>query len=359
MSDTSSLLDSSYTIKGYSTTEWSIFVLYIIIAILAIIGNSFVIFVIMKRKQSSLTFLLIANQAASDLLCGVVFISIWFFCSSKVINLGLIGIKSCEVAMVLKMSTFFVSAITMTLVSRERYRSTCHPETKSMGPLTMILIIWLAGLLIAFWTLLNMQINEFFTEDRLFGCRRSFVIESPFTHSKYNFVFTFLLVGVLPINIMGFYYYKVIRRLREDSNDDYYTQTKEDMKETKQLTKMLILIVVFYFLLGSPVYLMILIDSFSISILPDNCGAGVSQPAYYMVSYWMAASSNCINPFIYCKYGPEFREELKMLFCRQEVVERIAEDHSEDKDYMEQDPAYDYVTNIEVIHARKDLSTFF
>lgn len=174
MSTESSTISPSTIFEGYATSEWLIFGLYLFVSLFAILGNSFIIFVIVRGRHSSNTFLLIANQSISDLLCGVVFISLWFFCSSRVIQLGLIGVRSCEVAMVLKLSTFFVSSLTMMALAKEQHRVVFNPNSSPINPVSLISAIWLIGLLIGVWTMLNYQITEFFTKERLFGCRRAF-----------------------------------------------------------------------------------------------------------------------------------------------------------------------------------------
>lgn len=171
--------------------------------------------------------------------------------------------------------------------------------------------IWVVGILLGAWTTLNFAINEFFTEDRLFGCRRAFQVNYEFFNQHHNFGLTFLVTGVMPQITMGYLYYKIIMRLKEIEVASYYTPLKDELDENKKLTKMLIAVVIAYFLLGSPVYIFLITDAFYKNLLPDSCGSGNAQPVYYMLSYWMASSANCVNPFIYCWLSDVFKQDLK------------------------------------------------
>src|SRR5690349_12707052 len=105
----------------YTARDWFLFGLYWFVALLAFIGNGFILKVIFKRKKLTNTYKLIANQCFSDGVCGLIYMSLWFFCSTKFLTFANgNGVYVCEVIVIVKVGTFVVSVFTMAAISMDR-----------------------------------------------------------------------------------------------------------------------------------------------------------------------------------------------------------------------------------------------
>lgn len=71
--------------------------------------------------------------------------------------------------------------------------------------------------------------------------------------------------------------------------------------------------------------LLLVVGVFAVCWFPLNCYVVLlssqaihSSNALYFCFHWLAMSSTCYNPFIYCCLNPTFRQELRLLFdmCR-------------------------------------------
>lgn len=297
--------------ENYSILEWFIFFFYIITSLIAFIGNGFILKVIYSKQMKTTTYVLIGNQAFSDALCGLIYLSLWAICSYKVITFGKSGLLLCEMMTTLKASTYLVSAYTMTLIAIERYLKLYHPLKGGIKIKLSVSLSWGLSLTMGLWTMFYFRNSVFFTPKKLIGCRTSLPIKVAFFENNWNFLISFIIGACLPLSITSYMYYKVVQKIRERDlvgNSVNVQRAQAFEKNKTRTTTMLIMIVVWYFILCAPIYI-ILIDQRFVSILPEKCDISTNQPFYYSIAYLMAVSSSCINPFIYCFYNRKFREE--------------------------------------------------
>lgn len=123
---------------------------------------------------------------------------------------------------------------------------------------------------------------------------------------QYIDLLTFLLLYMLPLLIITASYTTVACRLwRHNAIGDTTTAQQIAQKKKRRRTLAMLLLVV---------------GVFAVCWFPLNCyvvllssHAIESSNALYFCFHWLAMSSTCYNPFIYCCLNPTFRQELKLL----------------------------------------------
>ncbi|TKS68172.1 putative G-protein coupled receptor 83 [Collichthys lucidus] len=128
---------------------------------------------------------------------------------------------------------------------------------------------------------------------------------------QYIDLLTFILLYMLPLLIITASYTTVACRLwRHNAIGDTTTAQHAAQRRKRRRTLAMLLLVV---------------GVFAVCWFPLNCYVVLlssqaihSSNALYFCFHWLAMSSTCYNPFIYCCLNPTFRQELRLLFdmCR-------------------------------------------
>ncbi|XP_038631401.1 probable G-protein coupled receptor 83 isoform X2 [Scyliorhinus canicula] len=123
---------------------------------------------------------------------------------------------------------------------------------------------------------------------------------------KYMDLSTFILLYVLPLLIISVAYTTVAKKLwlRNAIGDITLEQYFAHRRKKIMTLKMLMLVVVVFAVCWFPLNCYVVLVS-SKAINTNN--------ATYFVFHWVAMSSTCYNPFIYCWLNASFRAELKSL----------------------------------------------
>ncbi|KAM3187930.1 hypothetical protein ACTXT7_001336 [Hymenolepis weldensis] len=133
--------------EAYPTFEWSplvktiVFIIYGAIIIFSLVGNTIVIFVILRCKpMQSITNLFITNLAVSDLLMSLVaapFTPISSFSNTWVLPQFLCKLLGFTMAV-----SVYVSTLSSTAIALDRYMVIVHPFIRKMQN-------WMCGVIIA------------------------------------------------------------------------------------------------------------------------------------------------------------------------------------------------------------------
>ena len=158
--------------------DYFILALYLFTAITAIMGNTFVCYVIHKTpKFKSTTFTLLINMAVSDFCSGLVILLQWIFCSYQIVEHY--SPRSCVLCKSFQILSYYVSTYSMMFIAIDRYMLIRHPHSKGlkMNKYFCCAITWLVGGLFSLTTLFNMRINEYFGPKHLISCRIAFPVD--------------------------------------------------------------------------------------------------------------------------------------------------------------------------------------
>ncbi|XP_058477321.1 somatostatin receptor type 2 [Solea solea] len=307
--DTSSLSDMDYnhTYIGEHYFEDNIdafgvtmAILYLVVCILGLAGNSLVIVAILKLdKMSSSTTVYIFNLALAD---GLFMVSLPFIASQNFRNHWMFGDTACKVVMVLDGINQFTSVFCLTVMSIDRYMALADPlrfarwRTPRCAQFVSA-FLWLFSLLM----ILPMALH--FSADQ--GLCIPEVVSDAWWLGVLSY--TFVMGFALPFTVMTASYAALLltlhsQRLRAP------TANPESHRVERQVTKMVVAVVVVFGLCWLPFY------TFNFcSLKQDNMVRNFARAFEFVVL--LSYSWSCANPILYACLSDTFRRHFRSLLC--------------------------------------------
>uniref|UniRef100_A0A3Q1GCB1 G protein-coupled receptor 83 n=1 Tax=Acanthochromis polyacanthus TaxID=80966 RepID=A0A3Q1GCB1_9TELE len=285
---------------------------YSLIIVVSLFGNTLVCHVMIKtnRTQTS-TRLFILNLAVADIFITVLntpFTLVRFMNSTWVF-----GRTMCHISRFVQYCSLHVSTLTLTAIALDRRKVILYPLRPRMSPVqggVWVTVIWIMASCFSLPHAIYQKLLTFtYSEEK----ERSLCIpdfpEPSDVYWQYIDLLTFILLYVLPLLIITSSYTTVARRLwRHNAIGDITTDQHATHRKKRQRTLAMLLLVV---------------GVFAVCWFPLNCYVVLlssqaihSSNALYFCFHWLAMSSTCYNPFIYCCLNPTFRQELRLLFGR-------------------------------------------
>ncbi|XP_006821085.1 mu-type opioid receptor-like [Saccoglossus kowalevskii] len=286
-------------------------VIYCIIAVLGIIGNSLVcvIFGRNRKKFHSLTHYFIRHQSFIDLISSCVFLvtQIVYVHNPGVLG-GVVGVLYCKMwySRALLWGFMTTSSANLVVLTIERYISVAHPVfhrnkfTVNKAILVMVLA-WVYGhfphVVYGTWSF-----NSSDGECVAMKTTRAFRV--------YTGITFFVCLYLLPIVTMTICYIKIwmVLRVKTNPSDEHVdNRTKKMERIRRNVIKMLLIVVISFVICWSP-------NIFYVSVfhlILDNYVDFESE--FYKFTAMITFCNMCINPFIYAAKYEEFQKELK--FC--------------------------------------------
>ncbi|KAL1023547.1 hypothetical protein UPYG_G00042240 [Umbra pygmaea] len=289
-------------------------VAYSVIIVISLFGNTVVCHVVIKNKRMhSATSLFIVNLAVADILITLLnmpFTLVRFVNSSWVFGKGM-----CHISRFVQYCSLHVSTLTLTAIALDRRQVILHPLRPRMSPAhggVCVIFIWVLASCFSLPHAIYQKLLTFvYSNEKV---RSLCVPDFPEPSDVYwqcIDLLTFILLYVLPLVIITAAYSTVARRLwRRNAIGDTTTAQFATQRRKRRRTLAMLLAVV---------------GVFAVCWFPLNCYVVLlssqaihSSNALYFCFHWLAMSSTCYNPFIYCCLNPAFRQELRLLLgmCR-------------------------------------------
>ncbi|XP_046900437.1 probable G-protein coupled receptor 83 [Hypomesus transpacificus] len=287
---------------------------YSFIIVISLFGNTLVCHVVFKNKRMhSATSLFIVNLAVADILITLLntpFTLVRFVNSSWVFGKGM-----CHISRFVQYCSLHVSTLTLTAIALDRRQVILHPLRPRMSPAhggVCVALIWILAVCFSMPHAIYQKLLTFVysKEKEQSLCVPDFPEPSDVYWQCIDLL-TFILLYVLPLLIITAAYSTVARRLwRRNAIGDTTTSQYAAQRRKRRRTLAMLLVVV---------------GVFAICWFPLNCYVVLlssqairSSNALYFCFHWLAMSSTCYNPFIYCCLNPAFRKELRLLLgmCR-------------------------------------------
>ncbi|XP_062983813.1 G-protein coupled receptor 83 [Elgaria multicarinata webbii] len=316
LADWQSLLDG----RRYGTGSQNLIVKALLIAaysfiiVFSLFGNVLVCHVVIKNKRMHFaTSLFIANLAVADLM--ITFLNTPFTLARFVNSTWIFGKEMCHVSRFAQYCSLHVSALTLTAIAVDRRQVILHPlkpRISTAQGLTCICIIWLMA---SCFSLPHAIYQKLFTFEYSEEVTRSLCLpdfpEPADLFWKYLDLVTFILLYILPLLIISVTYMTVAKKLWfQNAIGDVTIEQHFALQKKKRMTvKMLLLVVVIFAVCWFPLNCYVIL--LSSQVIRTNNGL-------YFAFHWLAISSTCYNPFIYCWLNENFRAELKTFLnvCR-------------------------------------------
>ncbi|KAH9502534.1 hypothetical protein Btru_068919 [Bulinus truncatus] len=130
--------------------EIPIIVLYTVLCVVAVLGNSLTVYVVVsKRRMRNVTNYFIASLAVSDVLMAIVCIP-FTFVANILLQYWPFGSIMCPVVTYLQVAIVFQNAYTLLAMSLERYIAIMHPFMRRLGKrrcLEVVALCWVLAFL--------------------------------------------------------------------------------------------------------------------------------------------------------------------------------------------------------------------
>ena len=155
-----------------NTRDGLVLILYLVTAIVAVIGNLFICVTIYRRKRLSTmsnTYVLIFNMAISDILGGLMIPGQWLFCSSIILDQTAwwFGSVGCNLMVSLQLISYYGSSLTMTAMAFDRYMLVCRPMSSRPNIRLLVITIWTVGIVCVAPNVAINRVFEYFSPTKV------------------------------------------------------------------------------------------------------------------------------------------------------------------------------------------------
>jgi len=302
---------------------------YSVLVIIALFGNILVCHVIFSRKRMrTVTNIFIANLAVSDLL--LIILNVPFNLAKTMMTEWLFGSAMCHIMNMSLITSVYASTFTLSVIALDRQRVLLYPlrpRILKSGGLIMVAVIWIASIILALPYGIYSKTKEmdFLVEEQL-RCASFYPSEK---FEQYLTVVTIVLQYVIPLAVIAVTYGRIVRRIWERSDLGAVTAYQHACrsKHKKKSIKMLMVVVIVFAICWMPLNLYHLLTD----LHPDMETFHYDTNTFF-ACHWLAISSTCYNPFIYCWLNEAFRAEIKAVFrcCCPVEISIYPRDHKMD-----------------------------
>ncbi|XP_074837679.1 G-protein coupled receptor 83 isoform X1 [Carettochelys insculpta] len=289
-------------------------VAYSFIIVFSLFGNVLVCQVIIKNKRMhSATSLFVVNLAVADIM--ITLLNTPFTLARFVNSTWIFGKGMCHISRFAQYCSLHVSVLTLTAIAVDRHQAIMHPlkpRTPTAKGIVYISVIWIMATCFSLPHAIYQKLFIFKYSEKVTRCLCLPDFPEPADlFWKYLDLTTFILLYVLPLSIISATYVRVAKKLwlRNAIGNVTMEQYFALQRKKKKTIKMLMLVVVLFAVCWFPLNCYVVLLSSQV-IRTNN--------ALYFAFHWLAMSSTCYNPFIYCWLNEHFRLELKSLvnMCR-------------------------------------------
>ncbi|XP_076880198.1 G-protein coupled receptor 54-like [Brachyhypopomus gauderio] len=300
----------------YLVDAWLVPLVFALIMITGLTGNSLVLYVISKHKKMwTATNFYIANLAMTDvtfLICCVPFTAVLYPLPSWVF-----GNFMCKFVSYIQQVSAQATCVTLTVMSVDRCYVTLYPlhslQYRTPRVATAVsLAIWIGSFLLSVPVPLYTQtlVGEWYGPQVF--CTERFPTAA---HKTFFTIYNFLTVYLLPLLVICVCYLVMLHQMSRpavepvDSNYQLQLQTEHSAAVRAKVSRMVLVIVQLFVLCWGPIQLFVLVQAFSPHFRQDY--------HTYKVKIWahcMSYSNSCINPIVYAFMGANFRKAFKRTF---------------------------------------------
>ncbi|XP_058476890.1 pyroglutamylated RF-amide peptide receptor isoform X1 [Solea solea] len=239
-------------------------VMYVVIFVLALTGNSLVIYIVVKKRAiQTATDIFICSLAVSDLL--ITFFCIPFTLLQNISSEWFGGVLVCKTVPFVQTTAIVTGILTMTCIAIERYQGIVFPlkmrrQYSSKRAYKMLGLVWIASMIVGSPMLFVQQLEvkyDFLYDHYHVCCQESW---HSLTHRQAYTTFIMVALFLLPLAAMLFIYTRIgielwIRNRVGDSsvlNTMNLREIKKISRKKKRAVKMMITIVLLFTICWAP-----------------------------------------------------------------------------------------------------------
>ncbi|XP_022046694.1 pyroglutamylated RF-amide peptide receptor [Acanthochromis polyacanthus] len=239
-------------------------IMYVVIFVLALAGNSLVIYIITKKRAiQTATDIFICSLAVSDLL--ITFFCIPFTLLQNISSEWFGGVLVCKTVPFVQTTAIVTGILTMTCIAIERYQGIVFPlkmrrQYSSQRAFKMLGIVWFASVIVGSPMLFVQQLKvkyDFLYDHYHVCCQESW---TSLTHRQVYTTFIMVALFLLPLAAMLFLYTRIgielwIRKRVGDTsvlNTMHHREISKISRKKKRAVKMMVTIVLLFTICWAP-----------------------------------------------------------------------------------------------------------
>ncbi|KAG8182858.1 hypothetical protein JTE90_002275 [Oedothorax gibbosus] len=309
------------TASNISTREIFIIAIYGVVVLISIFGNLLVCNILARSsRMRSSTYIFIANLALSDFLMTV--LNIPFNLARILLSNWPFGSFMCSFVPLVQVTSVYVSTFTMTCIAWDRFRIIKNPlklRLKRSQAIRAMVIVWLLSILLAIPHAVFNRIENVFSYRELIRCRTTY----PVNMRSWITLTTAVTQYFLPLTVTGGLYWRIMVKIWSRGVLGVVTEGQMivQARAKRKTIKMLVLVVILFAICWLPLNVHNLLREFYPSIFMFKS----SKPSTIsFICHWLAMSSVCYNPFIYCWLNDNFRSgAVQCLLCVKNIGQNL------------------------------------
>ena len=291
------------------------------IFLVALFGNSFGLFVVLKKSSSrSATNLFIANMAVADLLLTftIVPFSIAYFYRGARWFGGVLGTVTCKALFYAIPISIAATVFTMMFISFDRFYAIFYPLREKLfrKPKILSAIIWVLSILLMIPYIFLFQV-KYMAAEGTYYCLQVLPWAETYRVLKTFHIVVFITLYVLPLCVTGINYSLICRKLWLRQIPGNVSDSNRAMaeKSKRRVVRLLVTVCVVFALCWFPIY----VNHYLWYVRPDQRHLLPSEVQYIFL--WLAHANSAINPCLYVLLNSEFRRKIfATLVCHSEVA---------------------------------------
>lgn len=278
-------------------------VIYIIVFIVGFLGNTLVIYVVVRyTKMKTVTNLYILNLALADELY---ILGIPFLCTQNVLSYWPYGEFLCKMYMTADTMSQFSSTFCLTVMSIDRCLAVVHPmrSTKWRKPQVAKIInamMWIVSFLITLPVIIFSNIQEGFN-----SCNITW--PDPYNVWSNAFILYTAILGFFgPVVVICLCYLFLVIRVRSAGARAGVTQLR---RSERKVTRMVVIIVLVFVLCWLPFFTTNIVNLHY--TIPEN---NITATIYFILVILTYVNS-CANPILYGFLSNNFKQSFQKALC--------------------------------------------
>ena len=306
---------NSQNMADHDTIVLSLTILYVIAMIVALAGNTMLIYIVFRKPGTkNLTSFLFVNMAVADLMVAVFQMPVSITHFYVVGSSDFTGAFNCKFLYCAVYVSTMASIFCLTVMAFDRYFAVVYPFRQSIWfrkPKIITPIIWISSMALMSIVPVAFKLDHG-------KCRLEMSLYLPF------YAYFFAVGFLLPLAVISVLYTLAARKLwfHEVPVDHNISENQREQEiPKKKVIRMLVIVVVVFAVCWLPVHVYQMNDGVSIV-----SGDTANWPHYVIIyiCYWISQANSAINPWLYILLNGKMKAVFKKMIgsCYEGLVGR-------------------------------------
>ncbi|XP_053556789.1 pyroglutamylated RF-amide peptide receptor [Bombina bombina] len=296
----------------------------VLIFVLALFGNSLVLYVVTRSKSMrTVTNIFICSLALSDLL--IAFFCIPFTMLQNISSNWMGGAFACKMVPFVQSTAIVTEILTMTCIAVERHQGIIHPlkmkwQYTNRRAFTMLGIVWLIAAMVGIpmWHVQRLEVKyDFLFEKEYVCCLEEWTSQM---HQKIYTTFILVILFLLPLTLMLLLYSKIGYELwiKKRIGDASVLQTIHGNERSKISRKkkraiiMMVTVVVLFAVCWAPFHVVHMMMEYSNF---ENDYDDITIKIIFAIVQIIGFFNSICNPIVYAFMNENFKKNFLSALC--------------------------------------------